>query len=130
EPGVLDQGWSRVLTRAAGQERRDCQEELVDETVRHKRAEHGRSALAKDQPVTTASQHLDSGERFERAGTADWDDRGRAGQAAAEPRCALLARQDERALAQSGMVRVDSAAAAEDGEGRPGRAAEPSAQLG
>jgi hypothetical protein len=80
--------------------------------------------------VPPRSQHLDGSERLERTGTADWDDRGRAGQAAAEPRRALLARQDERALAQSGMVRLDSAAAAEDGEGRLERAAAPSAQLG
>ncbi len=56
--GTLDQREPRLEQRPPGQERRDGEEELVDDAGLEERADYVRAAFVKEQPVAARAQRI------------------------------------------------------------------------
>ena len=63
--GALDQCETRVEHRPSRQERRDGEEELVDDAGLEERADYVRAAFVQEQPVAARAQRADGRRRID-----------------------------------------------------------------
>ena len=108
---------SRASPSAAGEERRDRQEELVDEPGREQGAEDVRPALGEDQPVPARAQERERGAEVDRSTPAPTETTSvRCRQPAARCAGAVVGREHERAALERRVAGIDAAGSREDDE--------------
>ena len=123
--GSFDETEPRFGARAPEEQRRDGQEELVDEPRLDQRAEDARPALRQDRAVASGTEHVDRSADVEIVGRAERDDGCLRRELRAQPFGRGVGRQDEGAGREAGWagstVPVAVRTASSSSAGRPSR---------
>jgi hypothetical protein len=121
ELGSFEQAELCALAGATDEERRNGEEELVDQASVEERCERMRTCLGEDHTVAAVAEKGNHPRHPDRWLLLQGDHRRRCRQAARERSLALAGRQDEGAALEEGVVGVDLSAPGDDDDfGRRG----------